>query len=65
MSTFKPRYKEKREAAKLTAQQAAVRLGVAISTISNWERGVSHPDALKLADMAELYGCSADELLGI
>lgn len=65
MTKAKARYKEMRQKANLTAQQAAVKLGVAISTISNWEREVSHPDALKLIDLAELYGCSVDELLGI
>ena len=48
----------------LSQTEAARRLGVDQSTVSNWETGKKAPRASKLAGMADLYGCTIDELFG-
>lgn len=52
-----------RKAAGIRAEQAASELGVSVTTLLNWERGDTKPDADKLAAMAKLYHTSADYLL--
>ncbi len=54
-----------RERAGYTAQVAATKLGVSISALFSWEKGERSPNGRVLVDMAKLYGCSADELLGM
>lgn len=58
-------YRKAREAAGIKAERAAVELGVSISTLFNWERGETSPDADKLIDMANLYGQKIDYLLAL
>lgn len=48
----------------LSQTEAARRLGVDQSTVSCWETGKKMPRASKLAGMADLYGCTVDELFG-
>lgn len=38
----------------------AVKLGVALSTISNWETGSTEPSASQFRKLAELFGVSMD-----
>lgn len=59
----KQSYRKAREAAGIRPERAATELGVSISTLFNWERGDTSPDADKLRCMAKLYKVSADELL--
>ena len=40
-------------------------LGVTKQTISGYERGRRMPDALAIAKMCSIFGCSADYLLGL
>ena len=47
----------------LTQKQAAQKLGITISTIGNWERGRSFPDALQIKRIEELYHVRYDELI--
>ncbi len=63
----KPRnnYRDMRKRAQITPESASTALDVSISTLFSWERGTTSPNAEKLAQMARLYGCSADELLGL
>ena len=56
---------EKRQARGLTQGQLAVRLGVTRQAISKWEHGQSQPDLDNLQQLAEVYSCSVDELLGM
>jgi transcriptional regulator with XRE-family HTH domain len=56
--------RECREEAGYTAQEAATKLGCAISTLLNYEHGKTYPTAVRIHDMAQLYGCSVDRLLG-
>ena len=58
-------YRNARKKAGIKAEQAAVTLGVSITTIMNWERGYTNPDANKVKAMAELYGVSPDYLLAM
>ena len=65
-STLAARLKQAREQTepKLTQEDVASRIGVSSWSVSNWENdGV--PPADKLADLARLYGVSADWLLGL
>lgn len=62
---MKQNFRKAREAACIKAERAAVELDVSITTLFNWERGDTAPDAYKLRDMAQLYGVSTDYLLGL
>ena len=49
----------------LTAQQVAQELGVAESTVRNWDKGRTEPQ-LRLGQvqtLARLYGCSLEDLI--
>ena len=48
----------------MTQMQLADALGISFQAVSNWERGNSMPDISKLPELAELFGCSIEELLG-
>ena len=56
-------YRKAREDAGIRPERAAAELEVSITTLFNWERGDTNPDADKLAAMARLYGVTADYLL--
>lgn len=58
-------YRKAREKAGIRAEKAASELEVSISTLFNWERGDTCPDAEKLCSMARLYGVSTDYLLAL
>jgi transcriptional regulator with XRE-family HTH domain len=47
----------------LTQQEVANRLDVNPSTITHWEKGRNFPAVSRLPKLAELYGCTVDELL--
>ena len=53
-----------REQAGLTKTQLADRLGVDLSTVCKWESGVNKPTADGLLRLADLFGCTIDELFG-
>ena len=42
----------------------ACRMGVSQQAIAKWETGVALPNAAKLPLLAEVLGCSIDELFG-
>ena len=56
--------RELREKANLSAEGAAFKLGVAHSTIRNWESGRTEPSlgVTKISQLLELYKCSFEEL---
>lgn len=56
--------KEARKRAGLTAREAANALGVSIQNVFNWESGSYLPPAKRLPEIAKLYGCTVDKLLG-
>ena len=43
--------------------ELAEKLGVANSTVSMWETGDRKPDIIVLKKLAEIFGCTTDELL--
>ncbi len=58
-------YRKAREIARIKAERAAAELGVSITTLFNWERGDTAPNANNIRDMATLYGVSANYLIGM
>lgn len=54
-----------RKAAKMTQQAASDASGIPLSTLRRWEQGVNEPDVASIALLADLYGCTTDELLDI
>lgn len=58
------KFKEARKMNKLTAAEAASRLGVSQAALSSWESGNKSPTVENLIGMAELYGVTTDYLLG-
>lgn len=56
------RIKELREAAALQQKQVAERMGVLQSAVSNWETEVALPKARQLPLLAQVLGCSIDDL---
>lgn len=55
---------QKRKEHNMTQLALADKLGVSFQAVSNWERGYSMPDISKLPELAALFGCSIEELLG-
>lgn len=45
-----------REFRKMTQAEAAIRIGVSVDTLSNYERGKSYPDIPVLRKIEEVYG---------
>lgn len=39
----------------LTLKEAAEKLGISTATLSNWERGITYPDALQIKNIEILY----------
>jgi transcriptional regulator with XRE-family HTH domain len=39
----------------LTLKEAAEKLGISTATLSNWERGLTYPDALQIKNIEILY----------
>lgn len=48
-----------------TQQEVAEKCNVSNKTVSSWERDASSPDISMLPTIAELYGVTCDELLGV
>lgn len=48
--------------ANLTQAEAAAKLGVAVSTLKNWEAGKTFPNKPKIDRLCEVYGISFDVL---
>jgi transcriptional regulator with XRE-family HTH domain len=55
--------KELREAAGLTQLQLSARLGVTPGTVYNWERGQGEPKASQVAQLAQVLGVTADDVI--
>ena len=56
---------ELRRAHGLSQEDLAEKLGVSRQAISKWERAESSPDTDNLIALAQLYGVTLDELLGL
>ncbi len=54
--------KAMRKAAGLTQMDLAEKIGVGQPTIAMWENGVAMPTSSRLPHIAEVLGCSIDDL---
>jgi transcriptional regulator with XRE-family HTH domain len=59
------RLRAAREDAGLSQQDVATRLGIYQSTVAFMEKGRRDVSALELVQLAQLFGLSTDELLGV
>lgn len=59
------RLKQLRQSKNWSKVNVAEKLGVQLSTYTNWEYGIREPIYLSLAKIAKLYGTSADYLIGL
>lgn len=57
--------KRKRLERNLTQEEVATHLAVSSQSISKWERGEGYPDIEMLPTLANYFGISVDELLGV
>lgn len=55
---------EKRKAFNLTQKKLAQKIDSCQATVASWEHGDSYPNALFLDSMADVFGCTIDELCG-
>jgi len=56
---------EYRKKAGLSQEELAEKIGVSRQAVSKWERSEASPDTDNLIVLAELYGVSLDEMLGL
>lgn len=49
----------------MSQQDIADRLDISDNTVSQWETGARRPNIDMLIRLTEIFGCTADELLGI
>ena len=56
--------KEYRKQQHWTQEELAKKLDVERSAVAKWERGKSQPQAARLIALAEIFGCTVDEILG-
>ncbi len=61
--TLGERIAEKRKAKGLKQEELAESLSVSAQAVSKWENDLSCPDIMTLPPLAEILGCSVDELL--
>ncbi len=56
---------ENRKLFSMTQEDLAAKLGVSPQAVSKWENNLSCPDITLLPDIANIFGISVDELLGV
>lgn len=62
MSEILPGLRPRRKAAGMTLQDVAEAMGCSINAVALWERGESLPTVDRLPKLAEVLGCTVDEL---
>lgn len=53
-----------RKAAGYTQKEASALSGIPLGTLRRWEQGANEPDMQSIIQLATLYKCSTDEILG-
>lgn len=56
-------FKSQRKKAGLTQMDVAKALGISDAAVALWETGKTMPAAKRLAEIANLFGCTVDDLL--
>lgn len=56
-------FKNRRLSAGLTQEEVAKLLGISRTTVTMWETSDVRPKADMLLDIAQIYGCTIEELL--
>ena len=56
--------KRLRELKDINQSKLAEKLGIGQSAISQWETGIAQPTAENLTKLADILGCTTDEILG-
>lgn len=62
---FSENLKSCRKARALTQEALANYLGISFQAVSKWERNESYPDITILPEIADFFGVTIDEMLGI
>lgn len=65
MLQFKDKIKKLRKEKDMTQEQLAEYMAVSPQAVSRWETGATCPDIFALPALAELFGITVDELLGV
>lgn len=47
----------------MSQQEVAEKVGVDRNTYANWEKYETYPNAIQLMQLAEVFGCSLDDIL--
>lgn len=58
-------YQAMRERAGYSVAEVAAAIKTSASTLQSWEQGKTSPRALHIVKLCKLYGCSADQLIGL
>lgn len=61
MIFFPKKFQEVRERHGMTLKEVADKIGVAESSVHNWERGIYSPRPARVHKIAELFKCSVEE----
>ena len=64
LDTIAKNIKEARESMNMLQQELADKLNITRPVISNWENAKSEPSSTRLLKLADIFGVSADKLLG-
>lgn len=56
-------FKNQRKKAGLTQMEVAKALGISDAAVCQWESGETMPTGKRMKEVAELYGCTVDDLL--
>lgn len=65
MKGLKQALKDARSRSGATQREVADATNIAIGTLRRWEQGVNEPDAESLVRLADLYGVTVGQLLGV
>lgn len=53
-----------RELANLTQDEVGIKLNIGTEAVSRMERGITVPTITRLAELADIFGCTLEDLIG-